>query len=1404
MNRHLNLLPILAVALLRSQFAACAEDWPGVWVEAEAGHGDAARKSVQYASGAWVTDWHEKGGLITLDIDVPKPMPHAVLYLRYARDDAKTPAGQLDAYLGPQAAKKPTDSGVRHLGEFSLPYVGPLSSFRWVRLSAGDLPAGKQRLILSCPPHKSAGYLDMAGIVPGDLRGLWTPPNKVVIGEFKDKPGQAQPVELLDIQCPTIGDWLPEAEYLGKNAKPVDLSLEIRNNLCPDAASITLKGTVTMEGARPVDLPVQKAGVAADTTCAVHYTFAVPQKGRGVLKLTMESEGQSLEREIPLATSAFTPVWTELKKDGKPVALAGPDARYAFDVSVPNDLPGALLYVRYDRSSRAAEDGAMDIYLGPKGVADTTDAQVRKLGRVTLARSDRQTERTEKSWACVNAGHLNQGDYRVFFVLNEKTRVAEPGQRLRYDQNNFHAAGLVPDAERGLWVPSPRGEGLELRGVPSMREPVVAERLVSPVVGSLFPENQYVGAKAKEMPFALTLRNNVVTAPLDCVVRGELADDRGVAAKVETKTVRLDPGASLELPYPVKAPGCGWFDLRTTIESDGRSTNIRAGLGVIHPAAKGVRPDSMFGLSVGDKPEDMQVAELIGVKWRRGIPHTNPADVLKKTGDPFVRKPEDTLTYWNEQEISAVRDVIHQWKDHGVLCLGFVNYNLPWNCLGGGAGGWHRNRPDDMKIHTDMVYHLIQPLHDEVKYWEIWNEPWVGGWTWRTGTAQDYRDMSRMIWDRVKPEMPDVKLIGGGSTAYQRDVLFATNSENAGYVDGVSTHPYGKPDMNHPSFAAIESALLKKYSKGSDAGIWATELGTAAYMFAPLPRFEEDLMVARTVAPLYLLGKLGAGETPIRPFFFTSLYGSSNFSGGEHNLWDDSAGVPAPRPALVAYSAMTHFLEDSKLLGDIYAASKSAWALHFVKPDGTSIVVLIPERRLSGEFTPATFDASERQQSVVRLPGADFTAYDFLGRPIGQREGDRLRMPMQTWEARYLVSKLPPEKVREAINSVEFEGLPSLLVNPRSFDAPLSTHPKLRIKVENLLPRATDAHLEVTAPKEIQLETTTADLKAMKPGEIRFAEFAVLSAKPNEINRYKVQYRAQAGGVAQEGDQVVQVACSTYGTPQVDGDLADWKDAIPVTMVARGGKDWREIALNPDKAADLLAQKESDETVIYRLWTKWDAQNFYVAAQVPDATFERAEPYHGDVSTTKNMPYMGDCLQIAFHCLDQNPDDLLRGNPLYEKALGADVDYEFCAAQLANGHSELHRLKAPGTKYQGYYPTNHQTTPSSGAMQAGPNGGPEGKVVARYDKAAKAWFYELAIPWTCIHGLGEKLQTLRPGQTFRTSFAFAVNDAGGRNRTFWTQEAGDLQAGSYGFSPSWGGGGRQFGGRILTDWGFTR
>ena len=1108
----------------------------------------------------------------------------------------------------------------------------------------------------------------------------------------------------------------------------------------------------------------------------------------------------SMACHTTLAGAEKDGLWIDLKTtDGRPLVASSKGEAVSTVIDVPSAQPSALLYLSYQRRSRGDIEtpGKLEIFLGPVTAKEPGEPGVRRLGSFQTESLDRFG--AQERWGVVNAGTLAAGKYRLFV---KTVGPASTDPTARPVSTNLRRVGVVADVEHGRWRPAveildPK-TGKSTQEGQLLPEAVRVAAVSCSEVGQLFLGREVLGDSAKPLPFSITLDSHIVTQPVDCVVHGRLLDADGKAIELPTLNVQLQPGELRDIPYPVKAPAYGWYSVEITAEAQGLHNSSQSAFGVLRDPHEGVREDSPFGLSIGDKPQDMQVARLIGVKWRRGIPFTNPADVVHKTGDPLVQKPEDKITLWSQPEIDKARSAVAQWKAVGVSCLGYVNYNLPWNCLGGAVGGWHKNRPADMKQHVDMVYNLIKPLHDEVKYWEIWNEPWVGGWTWRTGTGQDYRDMSRMIWDRIKPEMPDVMLVGGGSTSYNRDVLFAMNSDNAGYVDGVSTHPYGKPDTNHPSFAAIEAALLKKFAHGGGkGGIWATELGTAAYMFDPLPRTEEDLMVARTVAPHYLLAKLGAGQTPIRLFFFASLYGSGNFSGGEHNLWDATGGTPAPRPALVAFSTMTHFLEDAKLLGDIYAAAKGGWALHFVQPDGTSVVVYIQEQPATGDIDPTHASESERAKGEMILPSLDFDVYDYLGRPIGEREGDHLRVPTQVWEARYFVSKKPVEQVRQALLDAHFSDVPSLLVNPRSFDAPLASKPKLRFKVENVLPQKVDATLEVTPPADFTLAQTSVGLKDLQPGEIRWVSFDLTSAKSNDVNRYPITYRTRIGDNVQESTQVVQAAYASYGTPKIDGDLSDWLDVTPVTMVSRGGKDWRQITMDPSQAAALLAKNAPSATRVYRFWTRWDDQNFYAAAIVPASNQDLALPYNGPISTTKNMLFMHDCLQLAFATGGPNPDDLAKGNPLYEKAMATDVDYEFVAALLSNNRAVVDRVKAPGTNEQTYYPLNGSTTPPLGTMT-------DAKCVVHYDAKAQIYAYEIAIPWSDLGELQQKVSGLKPGESLLTRFAFAVNDTAGPGRTYWTQEAGDLQAGSYGFSPTWGGGARKMGGRILTDWTIRR
>jgi hypothetical protein len=87
----------------------------------------------------------------------------------------------------------------------------------------------------------------------------------------------------------------------------------------------------------------------------------------------------------------------------------------------------------------------------------------------------------------------------------------------------------------------------------------------------------------------------------------------------------------------------------------------------------------------------------------------------------------------------------------------------------------------------------------------------------------------------------------------------------------------------------------------------------------------------------------------------------------------------------------------------------------------------------------------------------------------------------------------------------------------------------------------------------------------------------------------------------------------------------------------------------------------------------------------------------------------------------------------------------------------------------------------------------------RYDREKGLFIYEFALPLTAIPELKAALATGR-GSSIR--FAWAVRDRDGRGNSYWTNEAGLVREGAYGFSPHWGGGTRRFGGRIVTPWAF--
>ncbi len=1379
---------VLACCVLLSLWCSTvrAADPVGAWHEIEQGVWHTSAKDHADASGGKAVSWFNAGKAVYVPLTLEQAMPNARLYVRYSRG-GKAPV-ELKVSVAPLPQKgnpkKWTDIG-------NLP-LKPVKNgdFGWTSMPLGSLEAGNWAVMFNYAGPGEAGELDYLGVIDDRFDGLWLPANDV---RDKKLVGEGSVAVRLTALATRAGANLIMGE--GDDAQR---SIEVGLWNHTEAATAELTVSCRGEGQALTVEPV-KVTLKPDERKTV--SLVLPRGiAAGTMPLQVEVKGDAgvaidISKSMEVRLVESMPVWIEGRrfKRNDRAGARGDSLFYGWEpkagdivaggFTLEKDQPAASVWVLYRRNDYRTWKGPVttDVYLGPTSAKLPTDEGMRRIG-------DFRQEVTGKTsvWKSVFAGDLKAGAYRIMLV-----------DRDDFGGDVLQMVGIVGPIERGLWMPPKQTADGRPVGAGEIRTAAVEVigTITSEHVGNLLPAGKYLGPQGVPATFKVTLRNHVVTKSAEATVSARLLDDRGPVADVDAQRVTLGPGESRDVPVAVKVADHGWYRLEISAVAGGESKPLETTFCVIRPAHAGLKPQSMFGMNifVGAGSVDLDWAPAIGVKWRRGVPGVEPDLVHPKPGE-----------FWNDEQINKVRDTIAKWQQAGIMLLGDIEYNMSWNVEPDPLGRpiqRHQNRPKDLAAQAEMVFHTIKPLVDLVPHWEIWNEPWVHEWTWRTGTAQDYRDMARLIWDRVKTEVPGAQLIGGGSTPYQRDILFVPDAPNAGYVDGVASHPYGIPEGTTAAYAALDAEMLRRHAKGGKAGIWVTEMGTSEFVHhkdrGPL---DGRLMVARAVAPLHLLLKLGAGETPVHCFWFAAGYNRS-FSGDFLNIWDRSV----PKPVVAAYSAMTHVLEDAAFQGDIYQDSRAYWAAHLIRPDGTQIAAVWPQDQEGGTAT---------------INAAGIEAYDYMGRAVPATDG-RLVLPMRQWQVHYLISSLPREKFIAALRSAKFDGVEALAVNPRSFTEPLATRPTLRVRVENLLPVPTPAKLELTQlPSSINIANRQVDLGTLAPGEVRIVEFALADATPHEANRYPIHWSVTTAVGQQTGVQVVQVAAATRGKATVDGDLSEWKDAVPVTLFSGGVKDDARILLNPDMTAELLNNPGTGGTGIYRLWMRWDDEALYIAADVPDNNMRTNSTFADDPYA---FPFWADCLQLAFNVTPENPDDLLAGHPLYEKAMGTDVDYEFVATlaqDRQNGptfggkppwkgdvsklpaSAELHRLRAPGTNHQTFYPTNPPTNPPLGPINGDQPG--QAKCAIVYDAAAKAYRYEMAIPWSMIPHLGQQLAQLKDKQALRSNFAFSVSDPGGRWRSFWTQEAGDVRSGAYGFTPAWEGGRSAYGGRVVTDWGFVR
>jgi hypothetical protein len=323
--------------------------------------------------------------------------------------------------------------------------------------------------------------------------------------------------------------------------------------------------------------------------------------------------------------------------------------------------------------------------------------------------------------------------------------------------------------------------------------------------------------------------------------------------------------------------------------------------------------------------EQFKLARDIGAKWIRAFHVFDMAFIHPKEDKFNFDAAEEYLKLTDKYKLNVMpvlEDQLgnSQWERWGTAFAAIP----PWarsdqKSLGGTSRGHNENLPD-LKKWEDHVNKLISHYKGRITAWEMWNEPTV------KMRGNEYMPILKAAAKGARKGNPDVTVVGlcgtgdlgGDPLGWVKKALEFSDDPKA-LMDVISVHTYASPaDNEENTIKRLFKIVGAKTSDGKPLPVWNTEVGTAtvpAYSdVAPervaYNRFTNYSSVKQAeflVAKELMQMALGIQ----RHFYFILGFGSSHLGpgSGTFNLLEYDG---APRPALIAYDAMTEIMEGAK------------------------------------------------------------------------------------------------------------------------------------------------------------------------------------------------------------------------------------------------------------------------------------------------------------------------------------------------------------------------------------------------------------------------------------------------------------------------------------------------------------
>jgi len=246
---------------------------------------------------------------------------------------------------------------------------------------------------------------------------------------------------------------------------------------------------------------------------------------------------------------------------------------------------------------------------------------------------------------------------------------------------------------------------------------------------------------------------------------------------------------------------------------------------------------------LGDARDNPSLYGVFWTPWRTycGVPISTPhdydkthdeirqeLDLMQRIGVKWVR----SIWRWDKMEWSkgqfehALLDfvVAEAWK-RDIRIVPALATTPRWTSTAPPDEPAFRIYPPRLADWETFVHHIVNHFKQQIKYWEVWNEPNVFS-RWH-GTVEDYFHLQRATFRSARRADPSSKILLGAfaqSGHAYLDQLLRLGAKD--YFDILSCHPYpGKGGTDKIEYMVDRLRLVLADHGCEDRPIWFTEVG---------------------------------------------------------------------------------------------------------------------------------------------------------------------------------------------------------------------------------------------------------------------------------------------------------------------------------------------------------------------------------------------------------------------------------------------------------------------------------------------------------------------------------------------------------------------------------------------------